>query len=90
MKRWHNAFISLCMLALGISGAQAQTLIEEWGTAQFPPAPKLKPAKINAKETALLVMDFTNQTCSQQRRPRCATSVPKVLKFVRRPARKAH
>ena len=27
-------------------------------------------------------MDFTNQTCSQQRRPRCAASVPKVLKLV--------
>src|SRR3989454_748349 len=29
-----------------------------------------------------LVMDFTNQTCSTQRRPRCAASVPKVQKLV--------
>jgi nicotinamidase-related amidase len=43
----------------------------------------LKPVRIgNAKETALLVMDFTRQTCSQQRRPRCAVSVPKVAKLV--------
>jgi nicotinamidase-related amidase len=64
------------------SPALAQTLIEEWDTAKFPPPPTLKPAKIEPKETALLVMDFTNQTCTLQRRPRCATSVPKVLKFV--------
>lgn len=62
--------------------ALAQTLIDEWGTAQFPAPPTLKPAKIVPGETALLVMDFTVQTCTQQRRPRCAASVPKVLKFV--------
>jgi len=83
MKHWRNVlFGSLCALGLATAGAQAQTLIEEWGTAKFPPPPTLKAAKIDAKETALLVMDFTNQTCSQQRRPRCAASVPKVLKLV--------
>jgi len=65
-----------------MSAVQAQTLIEEWGTAKFPPPPALKPAKINAKETALLVMDFTVQTCTQQRRPRCVASVPKVVALV--------
>jgi nicotinamidase-related amidase len=72
------------LIALGAanSPAPAQTLIEEWDTAKFPPPPTLKPAKIEPKETALLVMDFTNQTCTQQRRPRCAASVPKVVKFV--------
>jgi len=65
-----------------MSAAQAQTLIEEWGTAKFPPPPALKPAKIDAKETALLVMDFTVQTCTQQRRPRCVASVPKVVALV--------
>jgi nicotinamidase-related amidase len=65
-----------------VCGAQAQTVIDEWATAKLPAAPALKPAKIVPGETALLVMDFTNQTCSQQRRPRCAVSVPKVLKLV--------
>ena len=64
------------------AGAQAQTLIEEWGQAKFPPAPALKPAKIVPAETALLVMDFTRQTCTVERRKRCADSVPKVLKLV--------
>jgi len=74
-----TAILALCV---AMSAAQAQTLIEEWGTAKFPPPPALKPAKINAKETALLVMDFTVQTCTQQRRPRCVASVPKVVALV--------
>jgi nicotinamidase-related amidase len=69
-------------LATGIAPAGAQTLIEEWNTAKIPPPPTLKAVKIVPKETALLVMDFTRQTCSQQRRPRCAASVPKVAKLV--------
>lgn len=74
-----GALIAMSMVA---SGANAQTLIEEWGTAKFPAAPVLKPAKIDAKETALLVMDFTKQTCTPERRKRCADSVAKVEKFV--------
>ena len=69
-------------LCVALSGASAQTVIEEWSQAKFPPAPALKPAKIVPGETALLVMDFTNQTCSQERRIRCHNSVPKVLKLV--------
>ena len=38
------------------------------------------------KETALLVMDFTVQTCTVERRKRCADSVPRVKAFVE-PAR---
>jgi len=74
-----SAILALCVAT---SAARAQTLIEEWGTAKFPPPPVLKPAKIDAKETALLVMDFTKQTCTPERRKRCSDSVPKVLKLV--------
>jgi nicotinamidase-related amidase len=72
------AIAGVCLASVG----QAQTVIEEWGTAKFPPPPTLKPAKLEAKETALLVMDFTRQTCTRERRPRCAASVPKVQKLV--------
>lgn len=65
------------------AGAQAQTVIEEWAAAKFPAPPALKPATIVPNETALLVMDFTNQTCTEQRRPRCARSVAKVLALVK-------
>jgi nicotinamidase-related amidase len=69
-------------LALAGAGAQAQTLIEEWDQAKFPPAPALKSAKLVPGETALLVMDFTKQTCTPERRKRCSDSVPKVVKLV--------
>ena len=69
-------------VSLAIS-ARAQTIVDEWATAKLPAPPQLKPAKIAVpKETALLVMDFTNQTCSKERRPRCTASVPKVAKLV--------
>ena len=71
--------VVICLMAVPV---QAQTLIEEWGTAKFPAPPPLKPAKIDPKETALLVMDFTKQTCTPERRKRCADSVPKVVKLV--------
>src|SRR5262245_17507888 len=76
------AAIAALGLLAGLCEGRAQTLIDEWNTAKLPPPPELKSVKIDPKETALLVMDFTNQTCTQQRRPRCAASVPKVLKLV--------
>ena len=50
----------------GGAGAQAQTVIEEWSAAKFPPPPALKPATIVANETDL-VMDFTNQSARSPR-----------------------
>src|SRR5689334_3422077 len=73
------AGIAICAMA---TTAFSQTLIEEWGTAKFPPPPTLKPAKLDAKETAVLAMDFTKQTCSPERRKRCADQVATVQKFV--------
>ncbi len=71
--------VVICLVA---SPVRAQTVIEEWGTAKFPAPPPLKPAKIDPKETVLLVMDFTKQTCTPERRKRCADSVPKVVKLI--------
>ena len=71
--------VVICLMAAPV---RAQTLMEEWGTAKFPAPPPLKPAKIEAKESVLLVMDFTKQTCTPERRKRCADSVPKVVKLV--------
>ena len=83
MKTPYTLLFGLSMaICLTATPVRAQTLIEEWGTAKFPAAPALKPAKIDPKETALLVMDFTKQTCTPERRKRCADSVPKVVKLV--------
>ena len=64
------------------ASAAAQTVIDEWQSAKLPPPPALKAATLQPAETALLVMDFTHQTCSVKRRPRCAASAPKVQKLV--------
>jgi len=82
MKAGCMMMSALAALCLAVSGAQAQTVIDEWASAKLPPAPALKPAKIVPGEPALRVMDFTNPTCSQERRPRCAVSMPKVVKLV--------
>jgi nicotinamidase-related amidase len=80
-----NAFavllIASCMA--GVAGmATAQTIIDEWPSVKIPAAPQLKPAKLDPIETAILVFDFTTQTCAPERRPRCAASVPKIAKLV--------
>jgi len=62
--------------------ANAQTVIEEWASVKPPAAPALKPVALAANETALLAMDFTNQTCTPQRRLRCTNSVPKVQALI--------
>src|SRR6266403_1352167 len=75
--------VALSILAGSLPGpARAQTIIDEWASAKLPAPPELKPVTIDPKETALLVMDFTNQTCTPQRRLRCANSVPKVQALV--------
>jgi nicotinamidase-related amidase len=74
--------IAMTAILFAAGPARAQTIIDDWYQAKLPPPPQLKPAKLIAKETALLVMDFTVQTCTPEKRKRCADSVPKVKKFV--------
>ena len=80
--RQHCMTIACFGLALFSVSVEAETLIDEWANAKVPPPPQLRQATIIAKETAILAMDFTNQTCTTARRPRCAQSVPKVLGLV--------
>ena len=70
------------LVTAAIMPAGAQTIIDEWNEAELPAPPVLKAATLVPKETALLVMDFTVQTCTPEKRKRCADSVPKVKKFV--------
>ena len=68
----------IVLLAASDSFSQGQTIVDEWTTVQAPKPPELKPATMDPKTTALLVLDFVKQTCNAERRPRCLTSVPKV------------
>lgn len=78
--------ILLCSLAPAIflagivvpPSAVAQTIVDEWDTVKAPPAPELKPVRIESKVTALLILDIQKQNCNLERRPRCVSSVPKI------------
>jgi len=64
------AIASICPPAL------SQTIVEEWADVKTPPAPPIKPATVNAKTTAILMLDFMEQNCGK--RPRCIATEPKV------------
>ena len=79
----HMLLASLLGAAVMASpAAQAQGVLDDWASVKMPPAPALKPAVIDPKTTALMLFDFTTQTCSQERRPRCAASMPKMKKLL--------
>lgn len=70
-------------ILLGLAGpAFADNVIEQWGDVKLPPAPELKAAKIDPAKTALLLFDFTTQTCSLDRRPRCAANISGLAKLL--------
>lgn len=70
-------------LAAFDGAASAQTnIIDDWGKVTPPAPPALKPASLDAKTTALIVMDFVNQTCNEKSRPRCVASIPKVKAMI--------
>jgi nicotinamidase-related amidase len=80
------AALAVPIVAAGIMALphaiRAETVIDEWASVRLPPAPALKPVTLAGHETAILAMDFTTQTCTPQRRLRCANQVPQVAKLL--------
>jgi nicotinamidase-related amidase len=75
---WHlSATVALATCSI-VQSARAETIIDEWASVKAPPPPALKAVTIDTKTTALLLLDFNQQTCNPQRRPRCVASIPKV------------
>jgi nicotinamidase-related amidase len=77
--------LALCLIILcaASSFAQSRTIIDEWASVQAPKPPELKPVKIDdLKSTAFLVLDLVKQTCNNERRPRCVSSIPKIQTFL--------
>lgn len=64
------------------ASAHADTIIDEWPSVKAPPAPQLKPAKIDPKTTAFLSLDLVKGTCNTERRPRCLQTIPIVEKLL--------
>ena len=77
-KYLRSVLASAFLIVMAAALAPAQTIIDEWAAVQAPKPPELKPVTLDAKTTALLVLDFVKQTCNNERRPRCVASVPKV------------
>jgi len=69
------AGIASCLV---VQSARAQTIIDQWSSVTAPPPPPLKAVMIDKSTIALLMLDFNEQTCNPQRRPRCIASIPKV------------
>jgi nicotinamidase-related amidase len=76
------AFAVALTAAFASNTAKSQTIIDDWYQAKLPAPPQLKPVTLAPNETALLVMDFTVQTCTPEKRKRCADSVPRVKRLV--------
>lgn len=60
--------------------AYAANIVDEWASVKAPAAPELKPVTVDAKNTALLMLDFMNQNCGK--RPRCLAEIPGMKKLL--------
>lgn len=76
-----RAAIALGLLILAFAAsASAADILEDWATAKAPPPPELKPVKLEASTTALLIMDLMkNGVCAM--RPRCVATIPNVKRL---------
>jgi nicotinamidase-related amidase len=70
--------------AIGASPAIAADVISEWATVKAPPAPELKPVTLDAKTTALLILDLQKPSCTKERRVRCVDTVPKIVALMQK------
>lgn len=73
---------ALAFFTMSILPAQAGNIVEDWAGVKAPAAPTLKPVTVDAKTTALLVMDLAKQTCNNEKRPRCVASIPEIAKLM--------
>lgn len=64
------------------AAATNMTIIDAWTKVKAPLAPELKPVKIEAKTTALLILDMVSRFCNADERPRCAATVPKIQRLL--------
>jgi nicotinamidase-related amidase len=73
---------AVALAACLVAPAHAQTIVDDWSKVQAPPAPQLKPAKVDPKTTAFLSLDLVKGTCNNERRPRCLQTIPVVAKLL--------
>jgi nicotinamidase-related amidase len=75
-----HAALAAIITALAAVPAGANDITTEWVTIKPPPVPELKPATVDPKTTALLVLDLMKTNCGA--RPRCIATVPNVKRLL--------
>ena len=75
-----NLFVTAAIVMALVLPAQAASVVDEWASVKAPPLPTLKPVTVDAKTTALLMLDFMNQNCGK--RPRCVATIPAMQKLL--------
>ncbi len=74
------AALAAVITALAALSSQANDITMEWAAVKPPPVPDLKPATIEPKTTALLILDLMKTNCGA--RPRCGATVPNIKKLL--------
>src|SRR3954452_4606104 len=72
------AILSGALAVCAVQPAAAESILDEWASIKTPPPPPMKDVTVDRKTTALLMLDFNQQTCNMERRPRCVAAIPKV------------
>jgi nicotinamidase-related amidase len=76
------AAVVLVVAGYGAAPTRAADIVADWPTLQLPPPPTLKPAALDPKTTALLLLDFMTTNCNE--RPRCVEAIPKIKALTER------
>jgi nicotinamidase-related amidase len=98
-SRFPRAAIALLAAAAALAAASAPvsaaTIIDEWSRIKTPAAPALEDVTVDAKTTALLLLDFAGAQdpskgpCNSKTKPRCIASLPAMQALLGR-SRAAH
>lgn len=80
--------VAIAAITIECPPARAADIIAEWASVKAPPPPALKPATVDPKTTALLLLDFLPKFyCAEK--PRCVATLPAMKKLLDA-ARSAH
>jgi nicotinamidase-related amidase len=82
MKRKLIAAVAAAFVTALALPTHAANIIDEWASVKAPAAPELKPATVDNKTDALLVIDMVAETCNAQARPRCVETIPAIQKIL--------
>jgi nicotinamidase-related amidase len=59
-----------------------ETVVDDWQNVKTPPPPSIIPVTIDPAKTALFLLDFLRDVCTEERRPRAAAVLPRLQAFL--------